>query len=250
MKYFVLDENTVQPFVMFSKIHIITLAILAISYFLLYLSRNKLKSKVADKTVRYSVAAALILLEAATIIFNISQGFWTLAYSLPLQLCDILVFLSALMLVTKSHRLYEFVYLLGITGTTQALITPDLSQGFPHAIFYDFFLSHGLIIFSALYMTFVHAYKPNLKSVYRTFIGLNLSLPFIGLINYLTGGNYFFLAGKPQTPSLLDYLGPWPWYILSLEVVAIIFLFLSYLPFLLKDIAPSKDKNSSRLSGL
>lgn len=245
MKYFVFDENTVQPFVMFSRIHILTLAILIISYLLLYSSRHRFKRITIDQTVRYTAAGILILIEAGTVIFYISKGLWTLAYSLPLQLCDILVFLSALMLVTKSYRLYEFVYLLGIAGASQALITPDLIQGFPHFIFYQFFISHGLIIFSALYMTFVHDFRPSLKSIYRTFLGLNLSLPFIGLINYLTGGDYFFLAGKPETASLLDYLGSWPWYILSLEVVAIILLFVSYLPFVIKDIATSKKKEKS-----
>ena len=31
--------------------------------------------------------------------------------------------------------------------------------------------------------------------------------------NTVAGTNYGFLNGKPSTESLLDVLGPWPWYI-------------------------------------
>jgi uncharacterized membrane protein YwaF len=43
--------------------------------------------------------------------------------------------------------------------------------------------------------------------------------------NYLvvsTGreANYFFLMHKPITASILDILGPWPWYIIQGDLVA------------------------------
>jgi uncharacterized membrane protein YwaF len=33
----------------------------------------------------------------------------------------------------------------------------------------------------------------------------------------------------------LDVLAPWPWYIIELEVVGFLILFLLYVPFLIKD---------------
>ena len=42
-------------------------------------------------------------------------------------------------------------------------------------------------------------------------------MPIIMLINKLVNGNYMFLSHKPDSASLLDVLGPYPWYILSLE---------------------------------
>jgi len=45
--------------------------------------------------------------------------------------------MSATMLVNGSYGLYEFVYLLGIAGASQALLTPDAgAYGFPHFRFF------------------------------------------------------------------------------------------------------------------
>jgi hypothetical integral membrane protein (TIGR02206 family) len=33
------------------------------------------------------------------------------------------------------------------------------------------------------------------------------------VFNDLTGADYGFVNGKPPNPSLLDLMGPWPWYL-------------------------------------
>jgi hypothetical integral membrane protein (TIGR02206 family) len=68
-----------------------------------------------------------------------------------------------------------------------------------------------------LYFTWVKGYRPTIWSVLKLFIFLNVLMPIIMLINKLVGGNYMFLSYKPNSTSLLDVLGPYPWYILSLE---------------------------------
>jgi hypothetical protein len=49
------------------------------------------------------------------------------------------------------------------------------------------------------------------------------------------GSNYLFIMRPPDTPSLIDMLGPWPWYILSLEAIALALCLLLYLPYALRD---------------
>jgi hypothetical integral membrane protein (TIGR02206 family) len=66
-------------------------------------------------------------------------------------------------------------------------------------------------------------------------VGANLYMLLVGLVNALIGSNYLFIAHKPYTPSLLDVLGPWPWYILSAEAVGLAVGLLLYLPFALRD---------------
>jgi uncharacterized membrane protein YwaF len=56
----------------------------------------------------------------------------------------------------------------------------------------------------------------------------------VGLLNALLGTNYGFLCAKPPTASLMDYIGPWPWYVGSLWLLGLVFYFVLNLPFVLQ----------------
>jgi uncharacterized membrane protein YwaF len=45
-----------------------------------------------------------------------------------------------------------------------------------------------------------------------------------GLGDVLTGGNYMYLRAKPVHNSLLNVMGPWPWYILATVVLGLLML--------------------------
>ena len=40
----------------------------------------------------------------------------------------------------------------------------------------------------------------------------------------VTGGNYMFLRRKPSNGSILDPLGPWPWYIVGAAALGLAML--------------------------
>jgi hypothetical integral membrane protein (TIGR02206 family) len=227
---------TGQPFILFGPGHLAGLVIILLinlSFFKLW----KDASENTRRSFRYGLAALLILDEAAWHAWNFSTGNWTLRTMLPLHLCSILVFLSAYMLVKRSYAIYEFAYLLGIAGALQALLTPDAGiYGFPHFRAFQVMISHGAIITAAVYMTVVEGFRPTPASLKRVFIGSNLYLLFVGLVNWAIGSNYLFIAHKPETASLLDVLPAWPWYILYIEGLGVAFMLLLYLPFWLKDL--------------
>ena len=155
---------------------------------------------------------------------------------LPLHLCSVLVFASAYMLLTRSYKVYEFAYFLGIAGALQALLTPDAGiYGYPHFRFFQVIISHGSIVTAAIYMTFVEGYRPYVSSLKRVFIWANIYMIVVFFLNQILGSNYLFIAHKPETASLIDVLGPWPWYILVLEVIGIVMCLLLYLPYAIAD---------------
>jgi uncharacterized membrane protein YwaF len=55
------------------------------------------------------------------------------------------------------------------------------------------------------------------------------------LVDWVLDSNYGYLRAKPAQASLYDYLGPWPWYLLSLEALAVALFLLCYAPFALLD---------------
>jgi uncharacterized membrane protein YwaF len=55
----------------------------------------------------------------------------------------------------------------------------------------------------------------------------------IGSLNALLHTNYAFLCHKPENASLMDHLGPWPWYVASLIALSMVFYSLLNLPFVI-----------------
>lgn len=224
-----------KPFELFGPPHLVALLIVfAINAGLLIWGKRM--GPRARVVFRYSLATLLIVDEAAWHLWNWSGGQWTIQTMLPLHLCSVFVFLSAYMLVTKNYQIYEFAYFLGIAGAMQPLFTPDAGiYGFPHFRAFQVMISHGSIVTAAVYMTAVEGYRPYLSSLRRVLIGGNLYMLFVGAVNAILGSNYLFIAHKPETTSLIDVLGPWPWYILSIEALAMVVCLLLYLPYALRD---------------
>lgn len=220
----------------------------------LYLIRFKNSSDGTKAAVRWILALILWGNEIAWHYWNYITGRWTIQTMLPLHLCSILVWIGAWMLVTKSYKIYEFMYFMGIAGAFQVLITPDLGiYGFPHFRFFQTFLSHGLIVTAAIYMTVVEGFRPTWKSMIRVFVWMNLYALIIYFINNSIGSNYLMINHKPELPSILDLLPPWPVYILYMELIGVASMLLLYLPFVVKDVRQyyllNRD-NASRLESI
>jgi len=71
-----------------------------------------------------------------------------------------------------------------IGGALQALLTPDLGfYGFPHYFFFQTYISRGLILTSAIYLTTSEGFRLTWKSFGRIFVGMNIYLVIVFLIN-------------------------------------------------------------------
>ncbi len=233
------------PFQLFSMQHLAAIAVLflLIGYFIWL---RKHPNEKAQKICRWTMAIILVVNEIGWHLWNYVNGTWTIQTMLPLHLCSVFVFLSAIMLVTRSYKIFEFAFFLGIGGAMQAFLTPDLGiYSFPHFRYFQVFVSHGLIIASAFYMLIVEHQRPTWKSLLKVAIVGNIYFIVLFFINQWLGSNYMFTAHKPETASLLDVLGPWPWYLLIEEGLAVVVFTLFYLPFAISDKLKKKQISSA-----
>lgn len=241
-----------QPFEFLGTAHLAALGVLVLLN--LYMIRFRNATDGTKTAIRWILALILWGNEFAFHYWNYINGLWTIQTMLPLHLCSVLVWLGALMLVTKNYRIYEFMYFMGIAGAIQVLATPDIGiYGFPHFRFFQTFISHGLIVTSAIYMTVVEGFRPTWKSMLRVAVWMNAYAVIIFFVNSYIGSNYLMINHKPELPSLLDLLPPWPIYILYMELIGVISILLLYLPFVIKDLrsryAMNRD-NASRLESI
>jgi len=226
------EPGTENVFQLFSAQHLLTLGAFVVVIVMMFMFRKTLSEESANRTARIALFLILIISEVSLQVWLWWSGHWAYQYSLPLHLSSITLILSAVLLLTKNYRLFEFTYFAGVGSALQAMITPDISlYTFPHYRYIHFFISHGGTVIANLFMVFTAGFKPTGKSLWRAFLWLNGYTLIIFIVNFLIEGNYMYISEKPINPSLIDYLGPWPWYILSLEVITLVTFSILYLPF-------------------
>lgn len=221
-------EQIDYPFQLFSFSHtnmiLITIALLLAMFFF----RKKIQSRFKEQ-IRYMLFFLLVWGELAFHGWYLYHKQWDMLYHLPLQLCSISLYLCMIMLWTRNYRLFEVTFFVSMTGAVAAIITPELFFGFPHIRFFQFFIAHIAIVLSCFYMVWIEEFKATFHSVIKAFLFLNFIAAVVFSLNMLLGTNYMFLANKPSNTSIMDLLGPYPWYLLSLELVAFFLFSLLYL---------------------
>ncbi len=151
--------------------------------------------------------------------------------ALPLQYCDIATLAGGIALWTRRPFFCEVVYFFGIAGTLQGLLTPALIYEFPDPRFFLFFVMHGGVPITAIYVVTAMGVRPRPGAVLRIMTFSIGWYAVIAVVNYALGANYAFQCSKPVQASLFDQLGPWPWYNLSTIGLGLVFYSLLYLPF-------------------
>ncbi|MDR7071101.1 TIGR02206 family membrane protein [Fictibacillus barbaricus] len=198
--------------------HLLCIFLIVFIPVLMYVFRKALRKSGGAKKVLLS---GLFISETSFHVWAIYNDMWIVKMYLPLQLCSLSVLLCILLLLWENKRLFAFVYLFGVSGAFQAILTPELFQPAWHFRYIQFFLVHGFIVWTAMYYAIVRGFKISWSTFISSFILLNMFAGFVYLANLFLNSNYMFLRSKPEQASLIDYLGPYPWYIPVLELVAL-----------------------------
>jgi hypothetical integral membrane protein (TIGR02206 family) len=178
-----------------------------------------------------ALAVIIVVAELSWQPYLLLQGRWSPAIALPVQLCDVGGFVAAAALWWRKPLLVEVAYFWGLGGTLQALLTPDLGDHFPSFPYLQFYVTHAAVVLAGLYLVIGLRLQPRAGAVPRIFF---LTLGFaaaVALVDVVTGGNYLYLRHIPPGGSLLNLMGPWPWYIVTGVAAALVSLLILDAPF-------------------
>ena len=224
--------SSAPPFELFGVDHLTVLVLTVLAATTLIVAvRRWGEDAPAVRRATTILAWMLLLSYPAKVLAFVSAGEPLLDNGLPLHLCNWAAIAGFLALITKRQLFCELLYFWGLAATLQAVITPNLPFGFPHSIFFVFFVIHSGVVVAAVFVAFGMKRGPEAGGVWRAFLGAQVYLVVAGLINFMVGSNYGFLREKPGGASLMDYFGDWPYYILVLEIVALASFALLNLPF-------------------
>jgi len=166
------------------------------------------------------------------------------AQSLPLQLCDVAILITAAALWTRNRLAVEVSYFWGLAGTIQALFTPDVPQHFPSYPYFQYYIAHGGVVAASLILVVGMRLHPRPWAVVRV-AGLTIAYAaLVGITDAVTGANYMYLRSKPPSPTLLDVLGPWPLYIFSATLIAFVLFAILDAPFALRRVLSSGQRGA------
>ncbi len=224
------------PFVPFGIAHRATIALAIVLPLALAAITRGTQSRAFARAVSLAFAAGLIATWAFWYWLIVSQGWLWAGTVLPMDLCDWAAIAALVTLIRPNQRSYELTWFWSLSGTLQALLTPDLAYGFPDTRFVVFFAFHGGVIASALYLTAGLGLRPRPGSIPRV-IAWSFAYLLVALVtNAVFHTNFGYLSAKPPHHSLLDILGPWPVYLFALVGLGLLFTLLLYSPFLLADL--------------
>jgi len=186
------------------------------------------RDRAVDGPTRSSRAVALLV--AATGCAQVVDFLvdFDIDVSLPLHLCRLTWVAAAVALWTHRPFPVALTFFWGLVLSTQAIVTPSLGEDFPDPRYLMFWVLHLMEVWAAAYLVFGVRRVPRWRDLAAT-VATTLGWAVVAMsFNAAAGTNYGYLQRKPAG-SVLDLLGPWPWYVAAeIVIVSVVWALLTW----------------------
>jgi len=205
----------------FGREHLIMLILMTFCVFIfvyvMSLISNSLKRK-----AEILIGSLILLRKLICLPLTIYFGEWSWYEYLPLHLCDITVVVGALMLLTRSQKMFEITLFFGIPGALNAIFTPVLIHGDAWWYRVDYFVEHMSILVVGIYAILVWKLKPGYNAWWHTliFVFVFFYLP-VAVFNYFVDTNFMYTRFPPYENHPLVF-GKWPYYAIGFNLIAVV----------------------------
>jgi hypothetical integral membrane protein (TIGR02206 family) len=208
-----------ERFQAWSGQHVVLIAITAIGALAVVWWGRRHRGTPGELASRRGFAAVSLLVTLVMQVYWLTPEVRDVRHSWPLQLSDLVDYTAAFALWTRGRRTAAFTYYVGLSLTLMAVLTPSLGYTFPDPPWFGFWIRHILVVWAAVYLVWGLGIRPTWR-LYRTTVVAVLAWALVTYaFNVAMDTNYGYLVRKPSSASLLDLLGPWPWYVVVATTV-------------------------------
>lgn len=181
--------------------------------------------------------------------FDITTKGFSASHALPLQLSDVTAAVAGLVFLFPNRKLQSLAYFLGLALGSQAVFTPDLTEGPATVSFWAFWLYHLFVVGAGIYVIAVQGFRPTWRDLrFALLFGLSYAA-IVFTIDALFDLNYGYMGRPmPSRPTLLDYLGPWPLRVVFMVLLASVAMTLLLVPWTLLDRKHGKQRTDRTTS--
>ncbi|MFM8771217.1 MAG: TIGR02206 family membrane protein [Candidatus Kapaibacterium sp.] len=218
--------------IMFSGTHWVVLVVTC----LLCIVMPMLVRRRPDKAdaIRRIIAWILIINIVVYQSYRIAAGYWSASTDLPMHLCAWANVVTALALLTKKPLFAEIAWCWVMTGSVNALITPQLDNPFPEVPFIYFVIGHTGLITAVCTIVFGYDIRPRPGAWLRVMAASQVYFLSAIAVNALTKANYGFL--DPMDPFrnqtvLAVFPNDGIWFYLTFELAGALLFGLALMPF-------------------
>lgn len=206
---------------------------------------KKLTSRLQKKKLLLALSLIPFFAFALYTIIHLVKDTYTIQNDLPIHICRVLA-LAAPIVYWKENKFWTGIFYFWIlVGTFNAVIAADIRHDFPHWNYFVYFAMHTGLITLPLYNCIVLGHRIRKVDIWNAFWVANIFLLLTMALNFAISSNYMFTRHKPVVASMMDVMGPWPWYLVVLQFVAVTLFVIVYLPFWVRDRKEKKAKLQS-----
>jgi hypothetical integral membrane protein (TIGR02206 family) len=211
----------IDPFKLFGWAHLITLALMI--FIGIFIISKSLSNKKFSKYAKFFIIVNLMLMDLS---YRLWSGFYqtnNISGLLSIHISSMSVILSVIVLIRFKQKIFDVLFYWALILVPQAIITPGIYRfGFPHLRFFQILWVHFLVLYTIVYLLWVEKRRLSKNNLRRALIVTHIYGFFVFIVNMIFNTNYMFIGNKSSVPSLIQYLGPWPYYIFVLDIILIV----------------------------
>ncbi len=216
-------------FVLFGLEHLIAVCVGFGLIFLILLLASSMNKKKRLVFIRF-LTLLVLGIKVAEIFYRYHYLGEDYIYLLPLHLCNLALIIALISSFAQNSSIFQLLYFWGV-GAIFAIVTPDIREGFRDLVTLSFFITHFFIVLSVIYTMMFFKFRPSKMGLILSFMTLNILALGVFYLNKRLGTNYLYINALPANLTFLDILGPWPYYIISVEAIYLLISFILYYPF-------------------